>query len=61
MDEETQELVAKLRLTAKQIRSLAKAMENTKAEEVELSRGADGRLIARAVVVTEKLRALPLK
>ena len=36
------------------------AMTNTKAAEVELSRGEDGRLIARQVVTVEKLRALKI-
>ena len=49
-----------LRLTYKQVRSLMDAMTNTKAAEVELSRGEDGRLIARQVVTVEKLRALKI-
>jgi len=49
-----------LRLSFKQVQSLLTAMTNTSSSEVVLSRGEDGRLIAKQVVKTEKLRALKI-
>jgi len=49
-----------VRLSLKQVRSLEKAMANTGADEVEIGRGEDGRLIVKQVVKTEKLRALKI-
>jgi hypothetical protein len=49
-----------LRLTMRQVRSLEKAMANTNADEVIISRGEDGRLIVKQVVKTEKFRALKI-
>lgn len=49
-----------VRLTRKQIQQLATTVANVGAEEVDISRGDDGRLLVKQVIKTEKLKALPL-
>lgn len=51
---------APMRLTIDQARKLVQAMNNTKAEAVDISRGADGRLIVKQVVTVERYKALKL-
>jgi len=47
-------------MSYKQVKSLLDAMTNTKAAEVEITRGEDGRLIVKQVQTVEKLRALKI-
>jgi hypothetical protein len=49
-----------VRLTLDQVRKLAQTMNNAHADEVNLSYGADGRLIVKQVIKTEKFKSLPL-
>jgi hypothetical protein len=49
-----------MRLTRKQVQSLLTAMENTNADQVDITRAEDGRLIVKQVMTVERLRALKI-
>jgi hypothetical protein len=49
-----------VRLTADQVHKLAKAVNIAKAEEIDVSNGADGRLLVKQVVKVERMKALKL-